>query len=157
MTFRTIVIISFVLASNILCVLNPRPAIPCDIISSIIMLYFYNAVLLQLLIALCGHVFQNNCLFSSFSIDFVFQFLLFPSVKDGFVFCVPLRLPSRRGSLAWWKRPTSWAYYAIVRSLSSFSTALTSFSSTPAQTWTKFCWNTQSIMNHTRAEPTQTS
>lgn len=90
MTFRTIVIISFVLASNILCVLNPRPAIPCDIISKIIMLYFYNAVLLQLLIALCGHVFQKNCLFSSFSIDFVFQFLLFPLSEQWFCFlCAP--------------------------------------------------------------------
>lgn len=47
-------------------------------------------MLLQLVIALCGHVFQNNCLFSSFSIDFLFQFELFPFSEEWFCFlCAP--------------------------------------------------------------------
>lgn len=50
----------------------------------------FSAVLLQLLIALCGLFFSNNCLLSSFSIDFLFQFQHFCLGDGWFCFsCAP--------------------------------------------------------------------
>lgn len=62
----------------------------------------------------------------------------------------------QRESLAWWRKPMSWACCVTVRLPSSSSTVLTSCSSMPAQIWTKCCSNTLSTMSHMRAGPTPT-
>lgn len=63
---------------------------------------------------------------------------------------------SWRGSLVWWRRPMSWVFCVTVKLPLSSSTAPTSCSSMPAQTWTKCCLNTQSTTNPMRAEPIPT-
>ena len=50
----------------------------------------------------------------------------------------------------------SWVFCATVRLHWLFSILATSCSSMPVLTWTRFFWNTQNIMNHMRAGPTQT-